>query len=787
MKTQKILSLAVSAVMTVSAAALTALPVSAWDMVDSKTIKKHSVGITGSFSDWGLGNKKDVVMTEKKGVWTGVIDIPEVTDEMVTEAYMDDGSGDRIYRGMKGINFKVRLDNGWEYSWGEYEPAYDRTYNSQTNCCVPVKVGSHVKITVTLDTTKNDPAALLNPDSDADANEVDSFYWPVRYSVTEYKGNTPLTPTPVTSVKLDKTQLNFNINKNGYYNGVGKLLTATVLPDSATNKLLTWSSSNYKVAYVHNGLVIPYGAGTATITAKSSNGKTAACKVVVTQKDIPVEKIEIEPKNLTLETYDLYVLKANFTPEDATEAQISWSSSNSKIVSVYNEYNNYCEINAVGEGTATITATTSNGKKATCKVTVKPYVPVKSVKLDKTSVTIEAGKTTNVKATISPSDATFPYISWYTDNGDVATVDEGKITAVSEGTATITAQVNDGKSATCKVTVTKPKTTIKMVKTSYNMGVGESYTLKTTITPENATDKNIVWSSSDTSIATVSEGKVTTKKTGIVYITAALSNGKSASCKVTVLKAPNKVTLDKSAATIGVGEKFSIKTSLPSGTAATPTFTSSNSSVVQITDTGSICKFVGLKPGTANIEVKLYNGIVGLCRVTVKAEPTSVSMPVTSLTLGVGEKYSLNAALSKNSGSGTKSYSSSNSSVVKITKSSGICEFKAVKEGTSNVTVRLYNGLTATCAVTVKAAPKSVSFGKDSLTMKVGENTVLTPVLEEDQASSMRLYGTSDASVVRISRNKDGSVQLKAIKAGTADISVTLYNGKEAKCKVTVK
>ncbi len=183
MRKSKILASAVSVALVASVAASAAISASAVAKVDE--IASHNMGIVGSFNDWSTDG--EVAMTNNGGVWEGVVDIPEVTEGMVVDATKDDGNGTQIPRGMKGITFKVRLDGSWDDSWGDYEPAFDRTYNSQTNCCVEAKVGTHVKITVKLDTTQNSPEALSNPDTDAKADAVDINYLPVTYTVEEVK------------------------------------------------------------------------------------------------------------------------------------------------------------------------------------------------------------------------------------------------------------------------------------------------------------------------------------------------------------------------------------------------------------------------------------------------------------------------------------------------------------------------------------------------------------------------------------------------------------------------
>ena len=166
----------------------------------------------------------------------------------------------------------------------------------------------------------------------------------------------------------------------------------------------------------------------------------------------------------------------------------------------------------------------------------KNVIAVTEVTLNKTELTLKEGESETLTATVKPDNATDKTVTWSTSDASIATVDaNGKVTAVKEGTATITAKAGD-KSATCKVTVSKnviAVTEVTLNKTELTLKEGESETLTATVKPDNATDKTVTWSTSDASIATVENGKVTAIKEGTATITAKVGD-KSATCKVTV-------------------------------------------------------------------------------------------------------------------------------------------------------------------------------------------------------------------------------------------------------------
>lgn len=192
MKNSKILKVAIASSLVASLAATAAISASAAGIGKVDDIKDHSVGVTGSFNNW----ESDVELKDDgKGVYEGVIEIDNVTADMVVEATKDDGTGTQVATGKTGITFKVRLDGEWTDSWGDYEPDYVRTWNSQTNCCVEAAEGDHVKITVKLDTTKNSPEAVSAGEVEAD-DDVDYTLIPVEYSIEKVEDAAPAEETP---------------------------------------------------------------------------------------------------------------------------------------------------------------------------------------------------------------------------------------------------------------------------------------------------------------------------------------------------------------------------------------------------------------------------------------------------------------------------------------------------------------------------------------------------------------------------------------------------------------
>ncbi len=332
----------------------------------------------------------------------------------------------------------------------------------------------------------------------------------------------------VTSLTLDHAEI-------ALVKGEEKALTATVQPADATDKTVTWLSSNADIAKVDNkGKVTAVKSGTATITAKAGE-QSAACRVTVST---PVERISLDRTAITLEEGQSESLTATVIPEDADEKTVSWSSSNADIAKV----DDAGKVTAVKAGSAVITAKAGE-KTATCSVTVeKKVIPVTSVTLNTTNLSLKKGQSETLTATVQPDDATDKTLTWASSDETVATVQDGTVTAMKSGTATVSAMAGDQK-ASCAVTVTNPVTAISLDQTLLSLDAGEWVTLTATVTPDDADDKTVNWSSTDASIVTVdNNGKVTGVDEGTATITARAGT-KSATCWVTV-KAPS-VTVTK--------------------------------------------------------------------------------------------------------------------------------------------------------------------------------------------------------------------------------------------------
>ena len=399
------------------------------------------------------------------------------------------------------------------------------------------------------------------------------------------------------SVTLDKTSVEVLIGQTVH-------LSATVLPEATTDKTIRWSSSDDSVAMVDEGTVTAHKVGQATIKATCGN-KEASC--VVNVLPIMVEEISFNKTSVSLKAGETVTLTATVKPDDATDKTVTWSTSDATVATVSNGV-----VTAKKVGTATITAKAGD-KSATCEITVVS-TPVTAVTLNKTSVSLKAGETVTLTATVKPDDATDKTVTWGSSDESVAKVENGIVTAIGKGLSTITAKAGD-TSATCMVTVSVPVENVTLNKTELVLQKGQEEVLVALVSPDDATDKTINWSSSNVSVVRVDQnGAVAAEGAGTAVITASAGT-KSATCTITVTIPVESISLNMTERTIKVNETVLLKAEINPSDATTKSIQWSSSDV-SIVSVGSNGMVKGLKEGVATITASA-DGKSTSCTITV--------------------------------------------------------------------------------------------------------------------------------------------------------------------------
>ncbi|MBQ0075380.1 MAG: Ig-like domain-containing protein, partial [Prevotella sp.] len=245
----------------------------------------------------------------------------------------------------------------------------------------------------------------------------------------------------------------------------------------------------------------------------------------------------------------------------------------------------------------TAKANDGSGVFATCSVVVNP-IAVSSIVLSPITSNVDVGGNVTLTATVYPDNASNKQLLWQSSDNEIAIVINGIITGIKPGNVIITAKSADGsnKTATASITVNKIKAkNIYIDKSSINMYVGDEETLNATISPTDATDKNIVWSTSNANVATVVNGIVTARGSGTATITAVTTDGTnlSATCLVTVKKRTQTISWNQYLENIQYGGQL-IELTATASSGLKVKYKSNDENVVSIFDLGDI---VYLNPG----------------------------------------------------------------------------------------------------------------------------------------------------------------------------------------------
>ncbi|MCM1181301.1 MAG: leucine-rich repeat protein [Clostridium sp.] len=597
---------------------------------------------------------------------------------------------------------------------------------------------------------------------------------------------------PVTSVSLDKSSFTGTT-------GDTVQLTANVRPANATYSTVKWSSSDAEVAEVTStGLVTLKKHGTATITVTTENKeKTAKC--VITVQPISVTGVSLNSQTEILGIGDSCQLHVTITPANASVKDVTWTSSKPAVATVKNG-----EVTAVSEGTAVIIVKTKDGSKtASCTVTVK-NVPVTGISLDKTELTLETKATQTISANILPVDATNTNVTWQSDNEEIASVVNGRITAKKAGTATITATTEDGKfSASCFVTVIGHGVTgITLSEKNLSIKEGNCALLEAMVMPENADDASVTWKMGDETIAAV-DGKtgivkgIKQGKTSITVVTT--DGGYEATCEIEVLEADNtekikvsEVTIQADSEelsennTIEVGKEFALTATVEPIDAANQNifWISSDKNIALISQEGVVT--------TRGIGKVTFTAVSEDGAKCAELEVEVVPISVTGITLSsekmemlIGEENKLQVNIvPKNATNQDVLWRSNRRSVASVDAEGNI---KANAVGTAVITVASVDGgYKDSCTITVKPILASeIKLDEEAFTMKVGDiKKIGAIVLPENTTNREIVWSSTNVEVAQV--DEEGNIS--AIAEGTAGIVAAAADGSgvESQCVIHV-
>lgn len=336
---------------------------------------------------------------------------------------------------------------------------------------------------------------------------------------------------PVISININEGDQSILANQTFQF-------TVTIQPTDATDANIAWNSSNPSAASIDlSGNLTALTEGITIVTASVLDNPAIESSVQVTVQIIPVESIVLTPTNVPLLINNTLQLMATVYPDDATDKSFTYFSTNPNAASVSPSG----LVTGLSQGLAIINASTPNNKITNAIIYVQE-LPVSSVTLDKTTLTLHMGDTVSLVATVLPEDATNKSIVWFSSNTQIATVDrDGTVTATGFGSASITARAQD-KTASANVfvnptvsqesytftdTINIEMTSITLNTTSITLNVEQSEQFQATTEPSDVSNSTLLWYSSDSTIVTIdSTGVFTAVAPGTVTITVTDITGK---------------------------------------------------------------------------------------------------------------------------------------------------------------------------------------------------------------------------------------------------------------------
>ncbi|MEI3339086.1 MAG: Ig-like domain-containing protein [Eubacterium sp.] len=534
-------------------------------------------------------------------------------------------------------------------------------------------------------------------------------------------------------------------------------------------------------------MILCLAVGNMTVAQAAGSKKTVKATSVVLNKSV-----------YTLKKGGTVKLKATIAPKKATTRTLLWSSSNKKVATV----DKAGKVKAKKNGKATITVKVkSTSKKASCKIIVG--TPVTKVSVAKSSVTLIAGQTSAIKASVAPKTATTKSVAYASSNKRVATVSSGGvIKAIAAGTAkiTVTAKDGTGKKATVNVTVKPRISAIALSAAKSVIEVGDSLQINANIAPSNAGNKTLTSTSSNARVASVdAKGKVIGKAEGTAVIKAAAKDGSNKAGTFTVtVKSKNrpvtKITLSASENELWTGdESLMLQTGVEPADSTNKklVYESSNPDVAAVSENGEV---TAVSAGTATITAKATDGsnvVSNGVEITVKVPLRNLAWNEASENLAVidvnAQEETIGVVPIPSTAVITEiTYESKNPDIVTVSDEGVL---KGKKNGKTDIIVKACdergNTVKIEKEVTVGTSVTGLTLSPESCELLVGGTRALTATVQPETANVQTVtYSSTDDSVVSVDKN--GLIHANA--PGEASIiAKTTDGGFEKTCQVTVK
>lgn len=583
---------------------------------------------------------------------------------------------------------------------------------------------------------------------------------------------------PITDITLDHTDAQITI-------GETLSIKAIITPANATNQIVSWETSNASVATVTytkdsydsiNVTVTGVAHGTATIICKAADGQIRMCTVYVKQ---PVTGITLDTQDtITIRKGQSIYLNATILPYNADDKTVVWSSSRPEYCTV-DQYGMITGIEPTGENYEAVITVTSNDNPeifATCKV--KVIQPITGITLNSTYQEMWVGSKYAIIPDIQPADADNKKVTYISSDPEVASVDEnGIVTALKGGTTVIEITTEQyGLKATCTILVKEYVTSITLDASEKYLGLGKTDKLTATVEAATATNRNVVWSSSDPDICSVDQqGNITGNNLGNAVITATAADGSGvvATCIVHVTESINGLRVEPDTVRIAIGSSYIVSAITDDGNVTNDVvWTSSNESIATVDEMGEI---FGLSTGKCKVTATAKTDSMVSASCWVYVTPV---VNISSLKINSSEIYMLTGkqrqlAVRVRPAVNTDSYDwySTDTGIVTVNGSGLIT---TVGPGVADVVVEsTNNGVSSACTV------HSLAISRSNMRLEQYDSNVLDVIgIESGDKVTWRSSNPRIATV-------DASGNVIGRMRGTCNITAVTHD-KTLYCTVTV-
>jgi len=641
-------------------------------------------------------------------------------------------------------------------------------------------------------TSLDDKVAKVDNTGKITATGVGTTYINVEAALADSSGNKAKALVKV-NVRDKLASIAFDSNTTYINVGGTKQIDVIYKPSTDVNKNVTFRSSDTSIFTVDkSGIIKGIAVGQAILTCESEELGMAgviSCIVHVTASTVDAKDFVITPAAETIYIGATLQLVKTFTPNNATNQNVTWSSSDPGIVSVTATGT----VKGVKEGRATVSAVYTDTKDkiplirtSTITVTAAP-IRVTDFDVNPASSNIKVGEKFTLAPVFKPNNASNKNVEYQSLDTGIVTVDEkGEVTGIGAGDALIQCQAEDGGYiATCAVHVDSA-IEFSLSPSSKEIAVGKSFKIKKVTNPENA-KKAAEWSTSNAAIATVdSNGNVTTKRIGTCTITCKLTKyNQSAKCKVKVQKLKTSIDIDKKNIRLGVGQTYRLKKTIKTNNTSTPgvKWKSSSKRVATVSSGG---KITGRHVGNAKITVTTNDNIHAraTCRVRVIQRVSGIKLSSDYIVCYVGRSKKIKAkCVPSNSTIKKLKWTSGDNSIARVTASGKV---RGIAEGNTYITAAATDGSNkkARCYIKVldSLPATSIVVAQPALTLKRGDSAKLTYKVLPDGSTDKLKFASNNNRVARVSSKG----KVTAVGTGDAVITILASSGITSEVDVNV-